>query len=429
MLPAGPPRRRDLGRAGPATRPRAGARGRPGLEAISGRGAAIAGNIVRRPRPDPPMALPRPVHVAHVIHRLDYGGLENGVVNLVNGLPADAVRHTLVCLTTASDFRRRIRRPDVAVYELRKQPGQDPGAYLRLWRLLRQLAPDVVHTRNTGVIDCAVVAWAAGVPVRVHGCHGFDVDDLHGTRPRRRRLRRACDRFVDHYLTVSRQLADWLMTTDGVAADRITQIYNGVDLGRFVLPERTAGEFVVGTVGRLQAVKDQATLLRATARLLARAPELRPRLRLRLVGDGAERGPLEQLAGSLGIAGVTTFTGFRDDIPAELARLDVFVLPSLNEGISNTVLEAMACATPVVATAVGGNPELVTEGETGFLVPVGDDEALAECLGRYAADPALRARHGAAGRARVERDFSIPRMLADYAAFYTRLGRPLAEAA
>jgi sugar transferase (PEP-CTERM/EpsH1 system associated) len=399
------------------------------VEAISGRGAAIAGNIVRRPRPDPPMALPRPVHVAHVIHRLDYGGLENGVVNLVNGLPHDAVRHSLVCLTTASDFRRRIRRPDVAVYELRKQPGQDPGAYLRLWRLLRQLAPDVVHTRNTGVMDCAVVAWAAGVPVRVHGCHGFDVDDLHGTRPRRRRLRRACDRFVDHYVTVSRQLADWLMTTDGVAPGRITQIYNGVDLGRFVLPVRTGGDFVVGTVGRLQAVKDQATLLRATARLLEREPGLRARLRLRLVGDGAERGPLERLARELGIAGSTTFTGFRDDIPAELARLDVFVLPSLNEGISNTVLEAMACATPVIATAVGGNPELVTEGETGFLVAVGDEQALAERLGRYAADPALRARHGQAGRARVERDFSIPRMLADYAAFYARVARPLAEAA
>jgi hypothetical protein len=146
-------------------------RGPCGLEAISGRGAAIAGNIARRPRPDPPMALPRPVHVAHVIHRLDYGGLENGVVNLVNGLPAETVRHTLICLTTASDFRRRIRRPDVAVYELRKQPGQDPGAYLRLWRLLRRLAPDVVHTRITGV----------PTPIAAH--HPINGGNAPGTAP------------------------------------------------------------------------------------------------------------------------------------------------------------------------------------------------------------------------------------------------------
>lgn len=371
----------------------------------------------------------RPPLIVHVLHRLDYGGLENGLVNLINGLPADLARHAVVCLAGATAFRERILRPDVTVHDLGKRPGKDPGAYLRLWSLLRQLRPQLLHTRNAGVMDCQVVAWAAGVPVRIHGCHGWDVDDLHGTSPRRRRLRQACDRFITQYVTVSRQLADWLADTDGVARSRITQIYNGVDVRRFSPAARAADSFVVGTVGRLQAVKDQATLLRAVAVLLGREPALQARLRLRLAGDGPERTALGELARSLGIDQVTEFAGWQDDVPAELRRLDVFVLPSLNEGISNTLLEAMACGRPVIATDVGGNPELVVDGGTGYLVPVGDVAVLADRLARYAAEPFLAAAHGRAGRARVEREFGIPRMLDAYAGLYRRWTSATAEAA
>jgi sugar transferase (PEP-CTERM/EpsH1 system associated) len=366
------------------------------------------------PRTTPPL-------VAHIVHSLDYGGLENGLVNLINGLDPAAARHAVICMTRATDFRQRIRRPDVTVHEIHKQPGKDPAAYLRLWRLLRTLRPTVVHTRNAGVIDCQPVARLAGVPVGIHGLHGWDVDDLHGTSPRRRRLRRACDPFIHQYVAVSQQMARWLAETDGVAPGRIAHICNGVDIERFRPAATPPRRFVVGTVARLQAVKDQQTLLRAVALLLQRQPGLRDRLQLRLVGDGPERPALEQLAGELGIGDVTALPGFRDDVPAELQALSVFTLPSLNEGISNTILEAMACGLPVVATNVGGNPELVTDDETGFLIPVQDPETLAERLGRYAADPALLAAHRAAARRRAEQQFSIPRMLADYAGLYQRL--------
>lgn len=367
--------------------------------------------------------MPEPL-IAHVVHRLDYGGLENGLVNLLNRLPDTTGRHAVVCMTRASDFRTRLRRPDIPVYEIDKRPGKDPGAYLRLWRLLRHLRPALVHTRNTGVLDCQPVARAAGVRTGLHGYHGWDVDDLHGQDPRRNRLRRLCDPFVRHYVAVSRQIESWMTGTLGIDPGRISRICNGVDTGRFRPAQPPEAEFVIGTVGRLQAVKNQALLLEAFARLLADRPAERARLRLALIGDGPERGRLERMAVEAGMADRVDFAGWNDDVAASLASLSVFVLPSLNEGISNTVLEAMACGLPVVATAVGGTPELVSNGETGFLVDSGDVAGMAGRLAAYLDSPGLRQRHGTAARGRACHEFSIERMVADYDTLYRRLLGP-----
>lgn len=364
--------------------------------------------------------MPAPL-IAHIVHRLDYGGLENGLVNLINGLPADSCRHAVICLTAASDFRKRIRNPDVAVHELRKAPGKDPAAYLRLWRLLRQLRPAAVHTRNTGVIDCQVVAWLAGVHRRIHGYHGWDVDDLTGTDPGRNRLRRLCDPFIQRYVVVSRQIGGWLTDTLGIAPERITRICNGVDMDRFrpaESPHTQRTPLVIGTVGRLQAVKNQMLLVRACGLLGRQAPELDGQWQLRLVGDGPERPALQAAITAEGLGAVATITGWTDDVPGALRSLDVFVLPSLNEGISNTILEAMATGLPVIATAVGGSPELVLDNETGFLIPVDDPAALADRLVRYLRSPALAEAHGRRARERAEQEFSIQRMLGDYARLY-----------
>lgn len=366
--------------------------------------------------------MPAPL-IAHIVHRLDYGGLENGLVNLINGLPPESFRHVIICLTTATSFRQRIRRPDVAVHELRKASGKDPATYGRLWSLLRSLRPALVHTRNTGVIDCQVIARLAGVARRVHGYHGWDVDDLDGSDPRRNRLRRLCDPFVQRYVVVSGQIGSWLAGTVGVAPERITRICNGVDVGRFTPVRRASadGPLVIGTVGRLQAVKNQVLLVRACGLLAREAPHLAARWRLRIVGDGPEREPLEAAIREEGLEAVATLAGWSDDVPGVLRELDIFVLPSLNEGISNTILEAMATGLPVVATAVGGSPELIRAGETGFLVPPGDSRAMAGRLREYLDSPALAAAQGAAGRRRTEEEFSIRRMLADYGNLYQQL--------
>jgi sugar transferase (PEP-CTERM/EpsH1 system associated) len=377
--------------------------------------------------------------IVHIVHRLGVGGLENGLVNLINHLPAARYRHAIVCLTEATDFGRRIRRADVKIHALGKRPGKDLAMYWRLWKLLRELRPDVVHTRNLATVDCQFVAALAGVRGRVHGEHGWDVYDLHGTNTRYRRLRRAAARIVDRFVTMSRDLERWLVEDIGVPRERVTQIYSGVDAARFHPRHGLRGafgpagfsdeqSFIIGTAGRLEAVKDPLTLLRAFIELLERRPSLRARLRLVFIGDGALRGEIEREISVAGIAPLCWLTGSSDEVPAMLRGLDLFALPSLNEGISNTILEAMATGLPVVATRVGGNTELVTEGRTGVLCAARDPQSMAAALLAYATEPARARQHGAEARKTVERDFALARMVQDYVSVYERvLGPALRE--
>jgi sugar transferase (PEP-CTERM/EpsH1 system associated) len=371
--------------------------------------------------------------VAHVIHRLDVGGLENGIVNLVNRMPAARYRHAILCMTGFSDFRRRITRPDVQVVSLDKREGKDPAAYVRLFRLLRTLRPSIVHTRNIGTLDCQWVAAAAGVRRRVHGEHGWVADDPQGRNSKNLRFRRLCAPAVQRYVPMSLDIAAWLERDVGVRPQKIHQIYSGVDTDRFQpgtagppgLPwsaESFDGDRVVlGTVGRLDPVKNQGLLLGAVHRILESRPELRRRIRLIIAGDGPLRASLAATVQRRGLEDVVWLPGARDDVPDLMRSMDLFVLPSLNEGISNTILEAMASALPVVAGRVGGNPELVEEGTTGMLFAGGSEGELVDALSRYLEAPDLRVRHGLAGRRRVLEQFSLDSMVQRYSQLYDQL--------
>lgn len=368
----------------------------------------------------------KPPLVAHVLYRLDVGGLENGLVNLINAIPEHRFRHAIVCLTEYTDFRRRIRRQDVEYHALRKREGKDPSIYLKLWRLFRRMRPDIVHTRNLAALDAQIPAALAGVPCRIHGEHGRDIFDLDGSSRKYNLLRRAVQPLVHRYIPLSRDLENWLRERVGVPPRKLVRIYNGVDSLRYqparepLPPQGFAppGTIVIGTVGRMQPVKDTLTLVRAFLYLVKATPGARERLRLVLVGDGPLHAQAAALLEAEGAGALVWLAGNRNDVPRLLRGLDVFVLPSLAEGISNTILEAMATGLPVVATRVGGNPELVEEGVTGLLVPPADPLALAGAISVYLKHPERIAHHGRAGRERIEREFSLTDMVERYMAVY-----------
>ncbi len=371
--------------------------------------------------------------VVHLVYRFDTGGLENGVVNLIDHMPSSAYRHAVVALTeVVPAFSARIRRDDVHFVSLDKAAGHGFKLYPRLLKLFRDWRPAIVHTRNLAALECQVPAALAGVPVRIHGEHGRDADDPDGSRRRYQWLRRAYRPFVHQHVALSRDLERYLEDKVGVPPARISRIHNGVDGRRFEragdtriappgCPFTDPSLFVVGTVGRMQTVKAQPLLAQAFVRAVQAQPQLRERLRLVMVGEGPLRAEAQAVLDAAGIGHLAWLPGERADVPDIMRGLDCFALPSLAEGISNTILEAMASGLPVLATNVGGNPELVLAGHTGRLVPAGDVEALAAGLVGMAGDPAGAAAMGRAGRERVEQHFSLPAMVSAYQGLYDRL--------
>ncbi len=365
------------------------------------------------------------IHVVHVVHSLSVGGTENGVVNLVNAM-GPGVRHTVIALTHAGPLAARLPA-SVAVFALGKRRGWDLPAMARLARLLRRLRPDIVHSRNWASLDAVPIARLVRVPVVVHGEHGREITDPQGLNPRRNRVRRLVAPLVTQFIAVSDDLRGWLVGRVGIPGARVMTIHNGVDAARFSPEARPQARralevspdtVVLGTVGRLDPVKDHVGLVDAFARVAAEHPAAI----LVLIGDGPCRAAVEARVAATGLAaGRVRLLGQRLDVAALLAGFDVFALPSLAEGMSNTILEAMAAGLPVVATRVGGSPEMVEDGVTGTLVPPGDPARLAEALGRYAGDAHLRSLHGKAGRERILAEFDLSAMAERHLALYRSL--------
>ena len=361
--------------------------------------------------------------VAQVIPSLQVGGLQKVVVRLVDRFRG---RMDHLVLTPAGDGPLRPRfGPGVDVIALAERPGSPKLNALRMARVFRAWRPDVVHTRNWTCIDAILGARLARVPVVIHGEHGREAGDPEGRNALRRRVRRLLAPLVTEFVAVSQDLARWLVEDVGVPAAKVTQIYNGVDTEAFSPADKEAarrtlgirdGAVVIGTVGRLDPVKDHRGLLEAFGRT-ARHPQAQ----LVVVGDGPCRAELEQVGRRLGLDGRVLMLGERQDVARILRALDVFALPSVGEGISNALLEAMASGLPVIATRVGGNPELVDDDVTGTLVSPRSAEALAAAFDRYLLDPALIRKHGEAGRQRALRDFSLDRMFGAYDSLYSRL--------
>ena len=374
-----------------------------------------------------------PPLIAHVIHHLWIGGLENGLINLINRIPNERYRHAIICMDDFSDFRDRLQRDDVQVIAIHKKPGRDPVAKWRLFKLFRALQPSILHSRNLSGLDALLPAYMAGIKHRVHGEHGRDIDDLDGSNKKLQLLRRLHRPLINRYIPLSQDLERYLKEKIGVDSAHITQIYNGVDTDRFkpspgVRPCLPANEgftddksIIIGTVGRFQSVKDQMNLAEGFIQLLEKHPDLKKTARLVMIGDGPLRESVLERLNEAGYANLVWAPGPRDDVHTLLPAMDLFVLPSLAEGISNTLLEAMSSGLPVIATAVGGNPELIVDGKTGTLIPAADSQALANALAHYLWNRELLKTHGTAARERIEERFSITAMVEQYIGVYDQM--------
>lgn len=346
--------------------------------------------------------------VVHLIYRLDFGGLERFMVDMINRFPPE-YQHTVISLTDATDFQEQLRS-DVDVYCLNKKAGQDFGVHFKLAKLLRQLKADVLHTYNLATIEYHVMAKLAGIKGHLHAEHGRDISDPEGLNKKHNLLRKLAAPFIDEFVAVSQDLANWLVDVVGIKAKKVSMIPNGIDLSRFQ-PELLGGKSVEGRgvrfvhVARFQAVKNQPLLLKAFNQCFVKAMQLSlPLPSLTVVGDGAIRHELEQLKESLESSQAIDFAGMQANVLPYYQRNDVFVLSSVAEGTPMTVLEAMASGLPVVSTQVGGLPDIISDA-SGALVPSDDIEAMANALLNFVEDPLQITSKGQAARLKMERDF------------------------
>jgi len=363
----------------------------------------------------------RTIRILHVLHAFSAGGLENGIVNIINHSPAH-VEHELCLLSKSGEFSARLTRP-VVVHEMNKKSGNGFGIILQLRDLFRRCNADIVHTRNWAAFDGVLAACITPKPVLIHGEHGRDISDPQGKVYRRNLARRLMAFRARKYVAVSKDLYTWLKQTVRIPGGKLAFIPNGVDTDRFspVADSRLRAElgigqdeFVIGTIGRLDPVKNQLGLIRAVRMLQEKGFPLR----LVIVGDGPLRTEIEHAANESLLAPRPIVLGYRPDVERLYRTFDVFVLNSVAEGMSNTLLEAMASGLPIICTAVGGNVELVADQETGALVPAGDDRALAEAIQRYWASTDVRKTHGINARLSAVDNFSIQQMIDRYMALY-----------
>ncbi len=375
------------------------------------------------------------VNVLHVIETLDVGGAEGVVVDLANHF-SDRFRSTICCLKRSGPMASRLR-PGVEVIELGKEEGNDWGIPGRLARILRERRIHVLQSHNWAVFCESVAAgMLVRTPVRVHLQHGESAPPPAGLcgrlkRGLRFRVEEVLSRAGLHALVaVSEEVKSSLLRERRIPAGWVRVIRNGISLEPARTDQRTQKRrewglspdaFVVMAVGRLAAIKNHALLVRAFARALPAAG--RPAA-LVIAGDGAERPSLERLIEERGLRDHVRLLGVRRDVRDLLLAADVFAVSSLSEGISVALLEAMAAGLPAVATRVGGNAEVVADGETGLLVETGQEDPLARALLTLLGDETVRRRMGEAGRRRVERFFDLKKTVGAFEALYLEvLGR------
>lgn len=359
----------------------------------------------------------RPLNLVHLVSTLNIGGLERVVYDLVRGANSERLDVRVICLGEIGALRAMFEEIGIPVESLDVLGTGTLRSVSALTRRLRKLKPDVLHTHNpTPHLVGVLAARLSGVPVVVHTKHGHNYPNIK----KKVLANRIASWLTDCIVPVSAHAADVARDIEKVPRRKIEMIWNGIDLDQYPYTERSPQQ------GRCRAIhvarliyptKDQNTLLRAV-RIVADAE---PAFQIDIVGDGPHREPLESLCDELRLRPHVKFLGFRNDVHKLLSDADFFVLSSVEEGLSLTLLEAMASGLPIVATRVGGNPEVVLDGETGLIVPAGSPDEMAEAMLAFVRNPSIAAGMGRAGRRRVEEHFDIRRVAARYEHLYESL--------
>lgn len=362
----------------------------------------------------------------HILHSLNVGGAEMLAAQLARKL-RDSYRCVFACLDELGTLGAELRADGFQVEVLGRRPGVDWLCVYRLARLICRERIDLLHAHQYTPFFYSMmarfVAKKAPVLFTEHGRHFPDY-------PRRKRM--LVNRLLlgrrDRVVGVGQAVRQALIANEGIPARRVSVIYNGIDARAF---SNNAGErasvrqkmgvgpndFLIVQVARLDYLKDHATAIRALARVKAKNAATR----LVLIGEGPERDKIEAEMHRLDLAEHVRFLGLRQDVARCLSAADLFLLTSISEGIPLTVIEAMSAGLPVVATRVGGVPEVVEEGRTGMLADAGDDADLADCILRLAGDVDRRRSMGERGAERARRLFSQSRMHADYSELYREM--------
>ncbi|HET8823555.1 MAG TPA: glycosyltransferase [Terriglobales bacterium] len=381
------------------------------------------------PNPMRGVAVPRKRKIFYLVDSLNIGGTETQAVELARRMDPAKYDVTLACLRKEGPLLERLNGSAVNVVEFHPQGGIDsPRGLYQLARMaayLRRGKFDVVHAHDLWSNMIGVVAGKlAGVPVIVTSQRDLSHGDWY-QGSRKKWLRRA-QNASSAVVTNARMIREGLISEEGLAGDKVRVVYNGVDLERFEpSPSKRAKLFtgmertkLIVLVGNMHTdVKGHPTLMAAAPEVVSRFPQAR----FILVGDGEKRKDFEAAAQAAGVGTNFMFLGRRNDVADILAACDIAVLPSAAEGMPNAVLEYMAAGLPVVASAVGGNLEVIADGETGLLVPAGDPAALSAALSRLLADDVLALRLARKGRELVEQRFSFERLTREVGALYEEL--------
>ena len=367
--------------------------------------------------------------VFFLLDSLNVGGTETQAVELALRLDRARYEVTLGCLQKVGPLLQRLAGSGVEVIEFRPRGGFDTpnGLYqlLRMARFLRKKKFDVVHAHDLWSNPIGIIAAKlAGIRATISSQRDLSHDAWY--RSRRSRILRQIQRRSNIVLTNAKSIRDGLIADEAFKPEQVRVVYNGVDLEKFrsakrnreeLFPELGANKLVV-LVGNMHSdVKGHPTLIASAPQILQRFPDTR----FVLVGDGELRPQFDELARKSGVDGSFLFLGRRSDVPEILAACDVAILPSLAEGMPNAVLEYLAAGLPTIATAVGGNVEVIEDGISGLLISPQNSEELSAAVCRLLEDETLSARIGRAGQVLVREKFSFERLIEEVDKLYSEL--------